>query len=351
MSSTRTERAVIAAIVAGLAIAAAAPASATARSPAASSKGPVMGVSLFAEGPLARPSERALRLATRLRALHVREISVVVPFGQLTTTANRVATLPGVTPSAARLTALVRALRKARLAVRIVPLLDERPIRAYRGSIAPSDRAAWFSSYATLIRRYAVLARRGGATGLTIGTELDSLMPDDSAWLRVLAAARSAFKGDISYAMNFTVVSHRSWPAWVGALDRIGVDAWFGVGLPDHASAAAITSALEAGYGAQLRDLRAAFPHVPIVFSEAGLRGQRGSFKEPYHWDLGGPDDDGIQRRWYRGICRWAQAARVASISWWRVDLDLPTTGRIMNGFNPLGRDAEREVRRCALGL
>ena len=334
----------LAATILALALAAAS------RAPVATAASPAFtgGTAVLVEGSLARPSARGRRLAARRRRLHVREVSLIVPVGQASVTAVTVGRLRGVTPPFARVAALTRALRGARLRVRLVPLLDERALgHTYRGTIAPRDRALWFASYGRLVARFASLARASGATGLTIGTELDSMSGDEASWLGVLAAVRARFAGDVSFAMNWPVVRDHAWPAWLAQVDRIGVDAWIPVPLPDTASPAQIAAQLGVAFAAPLADLRRAFPRQRVVFAEAGLRGQPGSFRLPYVWDNGTPDDDGMQRRWYRAMCDWGRAQGIDGITWWSVDLDLPGPGIVPNGFNPLGRPAEDEVRRC----
>ena len=139
----------------------------------------------------------------------------------------------------------------------------------------------------------------------------------------------------------------RTWPRWLASIDRIGIDAWFAAPLQDGASPPQITAGLDALWGAPMGELRAAFPDKPIVFAESGIRGQPGTFSAPWTWNAGGADDDGIQRRWYRGLCDWGKRVGVAGITWWQIGLDLPRPGLVLSGFNPLGRPAESEVRRC----
>ena len=83
------------------------------------------------------------------------------------------------------------------------PLLDEKVLveqGGWRGKLTPTDRGAWFSSYAKLLGRFAEIAEDGDFEGLNVGTEFESLSLDPR-WRRVLGAVRERYDGTVSYAM------------------------------------------------------------------------------------------------------------------------------------------------------
>lgn len=105
----------------------------------------------------------------------------------------------------------------------------------WRGALQPTDRDAWFASYARLIDRFAGIAQRGGFDILNVGTEFESLT-SDNRWRSVLRAARSRFDGVLSYAIAGSRILDPEMPWLLRHVDVIGVNAWYPMALPDAGS-------------------------------------------------------------------------------------------------------------------
>ena len=102
------------------------------------------------------------------------------------------------TPSPATIGEIVADARRHGLRVLIRPLLNEDNIvdarGDWRGSIQPPSVRAWFESYFHFLRPYFVAAQRNGATGFNVGSELDSLAPDEAEWTSFEASGREALQ-------------------------------------------------------------------------------------------------------------------------------------------------------------
>ena len=82
--------------------------------------------------------------------------------------ANEVHTDKELTPSPRRILAFANAAHLRGMTVTLSPLLDERVLAeqgGWRGKLAPSDRDAWFGSYAKLLGRFAEIADPGRLRG------------------------------------------------------------------------------------------------------------------------------------------------------------------------------------------
>ena len=100
---------------------------------------------------------------------------------------------------------------------------------SWRGTIRPSDNAAWFSSYDAFMTRYAALAQAQRVELLDVGTELVTMSDYHfvSEWATVIGHVRAAYTGPLTYGANanspgdeFTSVSFWS------LLDYAGLDVY-----------------------------------------------------------------------------------------------------------------------------
>ena len=307
------------------------------------------GLTVIAYGNDAFFAHKARRLLGRLAGLGVTHVSLTVPLFTTGRTAAAVAVDRRRTPSPARILAFARAAHERGLTVGLSPLLDEEVLAAgdsWRGELQPADRDAWFRSYARVLGRFARIARRGHFNALTVGTELESLQTD-ARWRTVLGAVRRHYAGTVAYAMAGTrILDHRL--GWlVRHVDVVGVNAWYGLALPDRASLPEMEREMLAWRPALDRMRRQV--HRPVVFTEAGLPSQRGAYRTPTAIQRDVPADELAQARNYRAVCRLARRARVAGVLWWATTLDPPRTPATDTGYDPLGKAAAREIRACRL--
>ena len=114
------------------------------------------------------------------------------------------------------LTTLAATIAEAKghgLSVMVRPLidfLDPAKIGSYhvgdwRSYYNPTNAAAFFASYKTMIVAVAQVAQANGATMLCLGTELDQLTGPNylSYWTDIIASVRQVFSGKLTYAANW----------------------------------------------------------------------------------------------------------------------------------------------------
>lgn len=189
----------------------------------------------------------------------------------------------------------------------------------------------WFANYKEFARHYAIVAQRAGAEQIAIGAELIACMLaylpvinlcvadlQEHHWREVIAEVRQVYKGTLTYACNFGVITCMFFGVidfliyfrygsrfscfnvtWWDALDLIGVDAYFPIApessqptydqLKDSWPIAKGLKQLSQKYGKHL------------IFTEIGYPSQNGANVKPNKWDANAPANCTIQSECYRG--------------------------------------------------
>ena len=107
-----------------------------------------------------------------------------------------------------------------------------KPIVVAKGGVImpdldPSDPTAWGASYEQLIVPTAQMAQRLGVGALSIGLELQKIMPNEALWRGIIAKVRAVYPdGQLTYSTNPLTDETSAVPFW-DALDFIGVDPYF----------------------------------------------------------------------------------------------------------------------------
>ena len=261
---------------------------------------PMAGVAL----PLHHKDPRADydRELDELVALGARWVNLVVATRQADVGATEVPLESDRTPPDARIVATIRAARERGLGVQLMPivlLVDAGP-DDWRGTLDPTDRGAWWRSYARFLGHMADLAREGGADVLCIGSELCSMEADEDAWRRLAADLRLRFAGALTYSANWD--HYATVPFW-DALDLAQMTGYFEVcrqtsfGGPGdrYATREACLRAGWRGARAELRRLEVV-SGLPSVFSEVGVPSVEGALAQPWNYTLDGAADPEAQR-------------------------------------------------------
>ncbi|HEX6208500.1 MAG TPA: hypothetical protein VF058_09115 [Actinomycetota bacterium] len=290
--------------------------------------------------------EKSAAALDRLAELHVNSVSFVFPVVQGDWRATEIGPDPERTPSDEAIRAFIEEAERRGFTVLLRPVLDEEsltPDGKWRGSIEPSDLDAWFASYGRLMKRYAQLSAEAGADILAVGTELTSLQDEAERWRRLIREVRRVFDGQITYATNWDAIGPAYAPTFVGALDFLSVDAFF----PLEVGEAAAAGEMARGWRPWLRELRRMGPALRnVVFTEVGVRAQRGAHLKPYVWEHGGETDPETQRRYYAATCR-AVGEEIGGLYWWVVDIHHAVEAEAVEDFSPMGKPAEEEMARC----
>ena len=87
------------------------------------------------------------------------------------------------------------------LKVMLKPHVDPRD-GTNRWQINPSNRAAWFDSYQSMMTHYAAIAQQNGVDEFSVGCELATMSgsADRGAWLTVINAIKAIYSGPLVYA-------------------------------------------------------------------------------------------------------------------------------------------------------
>ena len=150
---------------------------------------------------------KAQRIIDYAINLHANSIAVTFPFFTYGVTANTVYARPKVTPSPRHIEDFLAAAAQAHMRVTLRPELSENALiaqnpQAWRGSIQPQNRAAWFRSYRKMLVPYLVAAQAGDAASFVMGTELNS-MEGAPQWPGLIRSFRSVYRGQLIYDENY----------------------------------------------------------------------------------------------------------------------------------------------------
>jgi hypothetical protein len=237
------------------------------------------------------------RLA-ELPALHVNTLALVPVWYQARATSTSIAPWPGVSPTDACVLHAMATARRLGLRVVLKPFVDVRD-GTWRALIHPASWTAWFASYRAFLTHYARLAARGGASALVVGTEMSSSdATQPRAWRGVIAAARRAFAGPLTYAADWP--QYRKIAFW-DALDWIGIDAYFPLAPGARPSEAALLAGWQP-WLSQITSWDAA--GRPVLLTEIGYRSEAGATADPAVFNRGAPADPGLQADAFRAAFR-----------------------------------------------
>jgi len=117
------------------------------------------------------------------------------------------------TESQSVIAATIAEAKSRGLAVMVRPLLDfldpskigSYSVGAWRSTYNPTNAAAFFASYKTMIVAMAQLAQANGAASLSIGAELDQLTGPAylSYWTDIITSVRAVFSGKLTYSADW----------------------------------------------------------------------------------------------------------------------------------------------------
>jgi hypothetical protein len=296
-------------------------------------------------------SAKAQRIITYAISLNANSIAVTFPFFTYGIGSN-VLYGSSATPSPAAIAVFLSRAAKSHIRVTLRPILNENALVAqnpiaWRGSITPTDRNAWFRSYRHLLIPYAEVAQAGNAATFVVGTELDSLEGDPN-WRPLLRAVRSVYHGQLVYDENFTSFAAHDTNL---PLATFGVDAYPRFSLSDSATVAQLASAWEGWLATHSAAVRRR-----AILSEVGIDAVANSYPDPGAWlsTMRSPIDVRVQARWYEAVCRAAAVEQIGGIYWWEVnfDADPANPGPFQSDrLTFLGRPAQEIIRSCFASL
>jgi len=289
---------------------------------------------------------KARRIINYAVKLHANSISVSFPFYTYGVKSNAVYRSAKTTPTPQEIGIFLDEAQKSRMRTMLRPILNEDVLysaHAWRGSIQPTNRAAWFTSYRQLLVPYAKVGATGHLTTLVVGTELNSL-ETDSHWAGLVSAVRAVYKGQVAYDENTSdFQAHDNHLP----LATFGVDAWPHIQLPDSATVTQLTDAWSKWLGTHTLAVRR-----KAILTEVGIRAMAGAYPNPAKWNgIGTPKIvTRVQTNWFRALCGAVQREHMGGIYWWEVSYDADPANPSAfqtDPFTYLGRPAQDVVNNC----
>jgi hypothetical protein len=285
-----------------------------------------------------------------LAATHANWAGLLVTWYMDTKSSNTIAR-DASTPTDDAILAAIDEMHALGLKVMLKPHVDSHD-GTWRAQITPSDRAAWWASYAAFMDHYTQIAARKNVAMLCIGTELASMSGsrDAGEWTNLIGRIRGQYHGLLTYAANgvdaadeFTSVSF-----W-GRVDLMGVDAYTPLTAKNDPTRAELVAGWRHNRNGQ--DMVAAFKNAAqaygksLVFTEVGYRSNNGTNTAPYDFSVGGGYDPGEQADCYDAMYEvWsAQKSWMKGPFWWSWDVGAPVPND--TGYNPRGKPAEDQLR------
>lgn len=242
------------------------------------------------------------------------------------------------TPSAESVEAIAGEARDLGMHVTLKPHLNVAD-GTFRGSIEPRDVDAWFASYAGMLGFYADMARRAGADQLAVGTELERLSGHTERWLRLIEMVRARFDGRLTYAANSDEVHRvRFW----GALDAIGVDAYYPLSKRPDPPVAALVKAWRRPIG-DLGRLHQRY-RKDVLLTEIGYPSADSAVSTPYE-ERGRPDRELQARAVEAALTAWSKVPWLAGMSWWEWSSEPSEITDADTGFALNGKPAAEAIR------
>ncbi len=184
-----------------------------------------------------------------------------------------------------------------------------------RWQMNPSNRAAWFDSYQSMMTHYATIAQQNGVEEFSVGCELATMSgpADRGRWLTVINAIKAVYSGPLVYAANTDEYAQVSF--W-DQLDFVGIDAYF----PLSTTPTTDVSALEAAW-IPIRDQIAAFAGGVgrrIIFTEAGYPSLTGAAVEPWNNQYSSKPSQPEQAAAYQALlATFSGQPWWAGVFWW----------------------------------
>jgi len=176
--------------------------------------------------------------------------------------------------------------------ISLIPHLIVDEDRIWGGTIEPSDKSEWFSSYTEGLIHYAELAEESGVELFSIANEMVSLWGNEG-WPEVLREVRKIYNGDVTVKLNSwyrqdyyeRVINMR----WLGDLDFIGIAPYFDITSEIGASKEQIMKGWrDSRHGLdifkQLKSISRKY-EKKMIFLEVGFRRTEGVTMEPWNYE------------------------------------------------------------------
>jgi hypothetical protein len=306
--------------------------------------GMTRGANFTAYSPGGFATAQANTALADLKAQGADEVVFPILWFQDTKTSTQIAPVSDQTPTDDSVIDAVRQAKALGMRTVIAPHIKVQD-GTFRGEIAPSDRAAWYASYRTMLEHFASLAQRANADMLVVGSELVSMSKDTDQWRSLISDTRGRFFGKLTYAANWVQEAEQIgfWPQ----LDAVGIDAYMPL-TPDDATPT--VDQLQEAWKQWIPRMQAVGTKAgkPVLLTELGYTSRAGTAQAPATEGDGAVDQQ-AQAYAYAGAFRaLGHADWISGILLW----DWSAEGRIDPGdYSPQGKQAQAVMRRWFGGV
>ena len=245
-----------------------------------------------------------------------------------------------MTPTPEKLAELIdhAKMRKLRVVLMPIVLLDNPTGNEWRGTLTPDSWDDWFDSYRDMLTQFAWIAQGHHVDVMSVGSELVSAEPKLDQWTRTIEKVRGVFHGNLTYSANWD--HYTSVPFW-DQLDLIGMNSYYKLGDNKDATTAEIEKRWRS-----IQDNLHRFQgevHKPLLFLEAGWCSLENAASEP--WDYTRTDlapDPELQKRLYEAFFHvWYGDPKLGGFMMWEWPPGTPDE----RGYSPKGKPAEAVVK------
>ena len=275
--------------------------------------------------------DAATRMFTYVRSLHANTVAlcfeiypiVTTPGGSVVTT-NTVG-IGDATPSPAFLGEVVDLAHRAGLQVQLRPLINEDllsspAVGSWRGAIVPTDPAAWFASYTSVLKPFMVMARQHSAETFVVGAELTSMVKRNRYWVPLINLAKRLSGAQVIYESNWN--PRESLPG-----TSFGMEFYQPVqGLTSlsQATVANFTSAMEANLAST--NLGALpVPNSEVVLSEVAVGARDKGWTQPWNASFDPAKQTivrSVQANWFTAACNAVHDLGLKGLFYWSLILN-----------------------------
>jgi hypothetical protein len=227
---------------------------------------------------------------------------------------------------------------------------------SWRAVINPSDRNQFFSSYNTVVQKYARIAQTNGIDYINLGTEMFSLTSptvnsqNTQKWKDLIANTRANYSGKLTYGGNWgEPYEEMSKVEFWNDLDFIGISAYFDLSREEVPSVATLSSAWTNIENTVLSPLSSRF-NKPIVFTEIGYRSVNQAANAPGDWSRPAYFmEDGQVNAYEAMFSFFNNRSYLAGINIWDVSSDPNDGGQGNTNYTFVNKKAEATVKKWFL--
>lgn len=279
-------------------------------------------------------SSTAARLEVeRMAALGVRWCVVVATVLAETATSERQYRDFALTPDDDELRRIIDLLQSKGIRAHLRPMLETHdghgrtmvwfpPDRERIPGRVSRHRAAWFAGMADRTVHYARIAQQMGCAWYGIDSELDRMVEENDHWKKVVAAARSEFRGPID-SCHTPIVDpaaelKRRDDHWFLDLDALTLCFYRPAATRAGATADEMTAHLTRESLPYYREVARLYPK-PIWFGECGCTSSTGGALHPSSWRGDGRYDPAEQANYLEAVCRtFSPEPWWHGLYWWK---------------------------------